>query len=117
MLFVDGVAAFFTHNEDVIAVVVSLGWAVALSQPVNAAAYVFDGILIGATDTLYLRNAMLLSTAVFAGIIAAGWLTAGLSLPLIWWALLVFMAMRAVTLGLRFHSGRWVDMAERAAAS
>lgn len=117
LLFVDGVAAFFTHNEDVIAVVVSLGWAVALSQPVNAAAYVFDGILIGATDTLYLRNAMLLSTAVFAGIIAAGWLTAGLSLPLIWWALLVFMAMRAVTLGLRFHSGRWVDMAERAAAS
>ena len=47
LLFVDGVAAFFTHNEDVIAVVVSLGWAVALSQPVNAAAYVFDGILIG----------------------------------------------------------------------
>lgn len=110
-LFVDDVAAFFTHNEDVIAVVVSLVWAVALSQPVNAAAYVFDGILIGATDTRYLRNAMLLSTAVFVGVIGVGWLTAGLSLGLIWWALLVFMAMRAWTLGVRFRSGAWMDQA------
>lgn len=112
---VDRIAAFFTHNDDVIAVVVSLVWAVALSQPVNAAAYVFDGILIGATDTLYLRNAMLLSTAVFAGVIAVGWLTAGLSLHLIWWALLIFMAMRAVTLGVRFRSGRWMTMTESTA--
>lgn len=104
---VDDVAAFFTHNQDVIDVVVSLVWAVALSQPVNAAAYVFDGILIGATDTRYLRNAMLLSTAVFIAIIGVGWLTAGLSLQLIWWALLLFMAMRALTLGIRFRSGMW----------
>lgn len=110
-LFVDDVAGFFTHNEDVIAVVVSLVWAVALSQPVNAAAYVFDGILIGATDTKYLRNAMLLSTAVFVAFIGVGWLTVGPSLGLIWWALLVFMAMRAVTLGIRFHGGAWMDQA------
>lgn len=108
-LFVDDVARFFTHNEDVIEIVVSLVWAVALSQPINAAAYVFDGILIGATDTRYLRNAMLLCTAIFVGIIGVGWLTVGLSLQLIWWALLIFMAMRAVTLGIRFHSGAWVD--------
>lgn len=107
--FVDDFAVLFTHNEDVLAVVVSLVWAVAVSQPINAAAYIFDGILIGATDTRYLRNAMLLSTAVFAFIIAAGWMTAGLSLPLIWWAMLVFMGMRALTLGLRFRSGAWMD--------
>lgn len=106
---VDDVAEFFTHNQDVIDVVVSLVWAVALSQPINAAAYVFDGILIGATDTRYLRNAMLLSTAVFVAIIGIGWLAAGLSLQLIWWALLLFMAMRAVTLGIRFQSRAWYD--------
>lgn len=104
---VEHVAAVFTHNADVIEIVVGLSWAIALSQPINAAAYVFDGILIGATDTRYLRNAMLLSAAVFVGVIGTGWLTVGLSLPLIWLALLVFMAMRALTLGIRFVSGRW----------
>lgn len=104
---VDSVAFFFTHNQEVAEIVISLVWAVALSQPVNAAAYIFDGILIGATDTRYLRNAMLVSSAVFAATIAVGWLVYGLSLPLVWWALLLFMASRAVTLGVRFRSGRW----------
>lgn len=117
LLFVEDFASFFTHNEDVIAVVVSLAWAVALSQPVNAAAYVFDGILIGATDTRYLRNAMLLSSAVFVGVIAAGWLASGLSLPLIWWAMLTFMAMRAVTLGIRFRSDAWMKEATQVEAT
>lgn len=106
---VDRVAYFFTHNEEVAEVVISLVWVIALSQPVNGAAYIFDGILIGATDTRYLRNAMLISAAVFAAAIGIGWLTAGLSLPLVWWALLLFMAARAITLGVRFRSGRWYD--------
>lgn len=104
---VGNIAAFFTHDQDVIAIVISLAWAIALSQPVNAVAYVFDGILIGATDTRYLRNAMLLSTAVFVVVVGFGWLAAGLSLQLIWSALLLFMAMRALTLGVRFRSGAW----------
>lgn len=108
---VDRVAFFFTHNREVAEIVISLVWAIALSQPVNAAAYVFDGILIGATDTRYLRNAMLVSAAVFAATIGIGWLASGLSLPLVWWALLLFMATRALTLGVRFRSGRWYDAA------
>lgn len=106
-LAVGRIARFFTHDADVIAIVVSLAWAIAISQPVNAAAYVFDGILIGATDTRYLRNAMLVSTAIFVGWIAAGWTLFGLSLSLVWSALLVFMLSRAVTLGIRFQSGAW----------
>lgn len=101
------IAAFFTHDRDVIAIVTSLSWAVALSQPVNAIAYVFDGILIGATDTRYLRNAMLFSTTVFTVVVVFGWLGSGLSLQLIWSALLLFMAMRALTLGIRFRTDAW----------
>lgn len=104
---VEDIAGFFTHDRDVIAIVTNLAWAIALSQPINAFAYVFDGILIGATDTRYLRNAMLLSTAVFVVVIMVGWIGAGLSLQLIWSALLLFMAMRALTLGIRFRSNAW----------
>lgn len=112
---VDFIARFFTHDEQVIAVVVGLAWIVAISQPVSAAAYVFDGILIGATDTRYLRDAMLLSSGVFVAYIAAGWALFGLSLPLVWTALLVFMLARTVTLGVRFRSGAWYGEAERMA--
>lgn len=106
-LAVEPLARFFTHDQEVIAVVISLGWAVAISQPINAAAYVFDGILIGATDTLYLRNAMLVSSGLFILWIGAGWLLFGLSLSLVWTALLVLMLARAVTLGVRFYGGGW----------
>lgn len=104
---VDKVATFFTTNKEVADIVISLVWAVALSQPVNAIAYVFDGVLIGSTDTHFLQNAMLTSAAVFAGTLGVGWLASGLSLQLIWWALLLFTATRAVTLGIRFRSGHW----------
>jgi len=106
---VDALARFFTRDAEVQVIVVSLTWIVALSQPVNAAAYVFDGILIGATDTRYLRNAMVLSAGAFVAVATAGWMTAGLSLPLVWGALLAFMTMRAVTLGIRFRTDVWRD--------
>lgn len=106
---VDAFARFFSRDAEVQAIVISLTWIVALSQPVNAAAYVFDGILIGATDTRYLRNAMLLSAFTFVLVIAGGWLLAGLSLHLVWSALLAFMAMRSITLGIRFRTDFWTS--------
>lgn len=103
----DGIARLFTRDPAVQSVVRSLTWVVALSQPVNAVAFVLDGILIGATDTRYLRNAMLLSSFTFACFVAAGWLLAGPSLALVWWALVLWMVARATTLWVRFRSGRW----------
>lgn len=105
---VDWLARFFTHDPNVWSIVTSLVWAVALSQPINALAYILDGILIGATDTRYLKNAMLVSSLVFVLIIAGGWAWAGLSLPLIWWGLLAFMTMRALTLWVRYRSDVWL---------
>lgn len=107
----DWIGSLFTKDPLVQQVVRRLATVVAVSQPVNALAYIFDGILIGATDTRYLRNAMLASAAVFGLTLGAGWVWIGRSLEVIWWSLVVFMAMRAGTLALRFFFGRWYESA------
>lgn len=104
---VDTIARFFTTDRLVQEIIQRLVVVVAVSQPVNALAYVFDGILIGATDTLYLRRAMLLSAAAFFVTAAAGWTAWGLSLALIWWSAVVFMTMRALTLAVRYVGTAW----------
>lgn len=109
---VDWISRLFTHDQAVQDVLRDMVWIVAASQPVNALAFLFDGILIGATDTRYLRNAMVLSAVGFALFIAVGWLTAGLSLTLIWWGLVFWMLARTVTLWVRFRSGMWTTAAQ-----
>jgi len=105
------IAGVFTRDPVVQQVVASLAPVVAVSQPINALAFVFDGIFLGATDTRYLRDAMFLSAAVFGAALGAGWLWVGRSLHVIWWSLTVFMVMRALTLAVRFASGRWTESA------
>lgn len=81
------------------AVALYLPWA-ALTPVVGVWCFMLDGIFIGATRTVDMRNMMLVSFAVF--------LAACLALvPLIgnhglWVALLVFYVVRAVTLGWRY---------------
>lgn len=104
---VDSIARFFTTNVEVQRIIRELVVVIAVSQPINALAYIFDGILIGATDTHYLRRAMLLSSVVFFAVVATGWFLWDLSLSLIWWSAVAFMAMRALTLGVRFRSAAW----------
>ncbi|MFS8664462.1 MAG: MATE family efflux transporter [Limnochordales bacterium] len=106
---VDWVAAVFTHDPTVQAVVRRLTGVVAVILPVAALAFVFDGIMIGATDTRYLRNAMFISAAVFAAVLLASWRWVGRDLAVIWWSKAVFLGMRALTLGIRFASGRWCE--------
>lgn len=109
LVAVEGIAGLFTVDPLVRQVVVNLAWVVAISQPINALAYIFDGILIGAMDTKYLRNAMFISSGTFIVAIALGWWQQGLSLNLVWWCLVLFMAMRAATLAVRFRSGAWLE--------
>jgi len=105
----DWIAGVFTHDPMVQEVVRRLTGVVVVILPVAAVAFVFDGIMIGATDTRYLRNAMFVSSAVFAAVLLAGWRWIGPGLSVIWWSLGAFLLMRAVTLGLRFASGRWCE--------
>ncbi len=75
----------------------------ALMQPVAAAVFALDGILIGAGDTRYLAGAMVVSLAVFVPAALAAGTLAGL-----WVALDVLMVARLATLAVRFARGRWM---------
>ncbi|MEQ8356613.1 MAG: MATE family efflux transporter [Kiloniellaceae bacterium] len=76
-----------------------LWWMIA-SPLISVWSFLLDGIFIGATRTAAMRNAMLLSLAVF---LLSSWL---LLPPLgnhgLWLSLALFMAARAITLGLHY---------------
>jgi putative MATE family efflux protein len=80
---------------------------VAVLQPVNAVAFVLDGVLIGAGDMRFLAWAMAGAAAMFVPAAAAvavmdagiGWL---------WAAVGLFMAARAAALLARFTGDRWL---------
>jgi putative MATE family efflux protein len=74
----------------------------ALMQPIAAAAFALDGILIGAGDTRYLAWAMTLSLVAFIPLA----LTAS-DLTALWWALNGLLLARLLTLLPRFASGHW----------
>jgi MATE family multidrug resistance protein len=91
---------FLTVNADVRATArVYLIWA-ALVPITGVMAYQLDGIFIGATRTADMRNMMLLSVAVFLLMWAT--LTPLFANHGLWAALVLFMSLRAVTLGLRY---------------
>ncbi len=75
----------------------------ALMQPAAAVVFALDGILIGAGDTRYLAFAMVLGLAIFIPLALAA-----STLPGLWAALDVLMAVRLVTLTVRFARGRWI---------
>jgi putative MATE family efflux protein len=100
------VARLFTDDPGVADGAAGLLLSLALVQPVAAAAFMLDGILIGAGDTRLLAGAMVICSALFVaiavGALQRGWGTAGLAAGLGAW-----LAARALTTALRFAGGRW----------
>ncbi|MXQ09608.1 MATE family efflux transporter [Alphaproteobacteria bacterium GH1-50] len=84
-----------------------LPWMVA-APLLGVAAYMLDGIFIGATRTRDMRNMMLISAAIYA--VAVWLLVPRFGNDGLWMALLISLAARAVSLGLRYPA------LERAAA-
>jgi len=100
-------AALFVAGPGLIALMTSLPevrlsaesylWWLVLSPVVSVWSFLLDGVFIGSTRTAAMRNAMVLSLAIF---LLAVWLL----LPLLgnhglWLSFLLFLAARAVTLG------------------
>ncbi|MGH9110980.1 MAG: MATE family efflux transporter, partial [Acidimicrobiales bacterium] len=96
----------FTSDADVVALASFLLLWVAALQPVNAVAFVLDGVLIGAGDMRFLAWAMVGAAGLF---VPAALAVAVLDLGIGWlWASVgLLMTTRALTLGARFAGGRW----------
>jgi len=96
----------FTGDPEVVRRAGDLWPLFALMQPIGAAVFALDGILIGAGDTRFLKWSMVVSFLVFSPLV----LTApvfGLGVTGVWAALNVLMIVRLLTCGVRFRGRRW----------
>ena len=78
----------------------------ALMQPIGAAVFALDGILLGAGEAGYLAASMVAASAVFA-VVALLALHLDWGVVGVWAALVLLMIVRLVTCGARFASGAW----------
>jgi putative MATE family efflux protein len=102
----------FTDDVEVLALASFLLVWVAALQPLNAVAFVLDGVLIGAGDMRFLAWAMIVAAGVFIpAALAVLALDAGIGW--LWASLGLLMATRASTLLARFASGRWIVLGAR----
>lgn len=101
------IAALFSTDPEVIAATSFVLVWVAVSEPLNGYVFALDGVLIGAGDMAYLGRTMAAAAVAFAGL---GYLLLRFDAGLgwLWAALSAFMAMRAVALGQRWRSDRWI---------
>lgn len=102
----DPIASIFSDDAEVVTAAGGLITWIALIQPISAAAFTLDGILIGASDTRFLAVAMVGCSIGFVAVsflaLELGWGTAGLAAGATIW-----LASRAATTGSRFVRGRW----------
>jgi len=102
-LFYDEIGLIFNKEESVLVLFSSVFWLVLLMQPINAIAFMFDGIFKGLGEAKYLRNVLLAAT--FLGftptLLLADYF--GLKLYAIWLGFLVWMLIRSSALVIQFR--------------
>lgn len=107
-----GFGALFTPDPAVQSVLAVALWVLAAGQPLAGYVFVLDGVLIGAGDARYLALAGLLNLAVYLPllmVVASSGITGPHALGWLWAAFaLGYMAIRAITLGVRARSQRWL---------
>ena len=93
-IFYFPIGRIFTHDNEVLDLFYGIFWIVILMQPINAVAFVFDGIFKGLAEAVVLRNTLLIAT--FVGFIPALLIGDLLNLKLyaIWIAFTVWMILR-----------------------
>lgn len=99
--------ALFTHDPAVRDLLQASLVVIALMQPMAGAAFVLDGVLIGAGDGRYLAVAQTIAMLAF---VPAIWLvfTLGGGLTALWTAVTLWMAVRLVTLAVRSYGHAWL---------
>jgi len=102
-VFYEGIGKLFSQDKLVLEAFYSIFWIVLIMQPINAVAFVFDGIFKGLAEAVTLRNLLLIAT--FFGFVPV--LLIGdfynLKLYAIWMAFTVWMLLRSGILVVKFR--------------
>jgi putative MATE family efflux protein len=100
--------AVFTDDRSVLDQIGVPWWFLVAQLPVAGIVFGIDGVLLGAGDATFMRNATLISALV--GFLPLIWLSLafGWGLLGIWAGLSAFMLLRLVFVGWRALSGRWL---------
>jgi putative MATE family efflux protein len=109
-VFAAGASAFprlFTSDRSVLDAIGVPWWFLVAQLPIAGVVFALDGVLLGAGDAKFMRNATLASALV--GFLPLIWLSLilGWGLVGIWSGLTTFMLLRLVFVGWRAFSGRW----------
>ncbi len=98
----------FTDDRSVLDAIAVPWWFMVAQLPIAGIVFALDGVLLGAGDAKFMRNATLISALV--GFLPLIWLSLafGWGLLGIWSGLSTFMALRLVFVGWRAFSGRWL---------
>jgi putative MATE family efflux protein len=100
--------ALFTNDRSVLAEIGVPWWFLVAQLPIAGIVFALDGVLLGAGDAKFMRNATLVSALV--GFLPLIWLSLAFRWGLlgIWAGLTSFMVLRLVFVGWRAWSGRWL---------
>lgn len=109
------IPSIFSSDADVEAAVRQVLPIAVAMLPINAAVYVFDGVITGASDFKFMAGAMVLAAGTAAGLLF-GVEPLGLGLPGVWYAMGLLMVSRLGTMMWRYQSedGPLPPSAERA---
>lgn len=97
-LFYKPIGLIFNQDPEVIAIFTAIFWIILLMQPINALAYIYDGIFKGLGEAKYLRNNIIMAT--FGGFIPTLIICDyfGFQLYGIWMAFAIWMLLRSFPL-------------------
>lgn len=100
--------ALFTSDRSVLDEIGVPWWFLVAQLPVAGIVFALDGVLLGAGDARFMRNATLASALI--GFLPPIWLSLAFGWGLfgIWSGLTTFMVLRLVFVGWRAFSGRWL---------
>ena len=102
-LFYNQIGLIFSKEASVLVLFSSVFWMVLLMQPVNAVAFMFDGIFKGLGEAKFLRNVLLAATFLgFTPVLLIGDYF-GMKLYAIWLAFFVWMLIRSSALVIKFR--------------
>lgn len=102
ILFYKKIGLIFNQDPEVIVLFTSTFWIILLMQPINALAYIYDGIFKGLGEAKYLRNNLIVAT--FLGFLPVLLISDyfGLQLYGIWMAFATWMFLRSFPLIFHF---------------